>query len=303
MNKKNVFAITRAIVSIALIIILLKTQDVKRIKGAILGFNLFVLGIGVALNLLGTYFSVLRWQTILLASKRKVNLKFLYKLYLKAYFYNNFMPTQMGGDFYKSFTLGRKIGNRTEDQATAMFSVFADRFSGVIILVLISILGVGAIFGLTGIVMALGSLIILLIAYNPGINIFIKLSPVKVLTNFTVKFKEASDFALRNKQLAIKTLFYAFLVQLCSFAWTYVFFVGLGIKIPVAYVLAYFPLVSLSLALPISFNGLGSQELIYAFLFSTIGVGKAVSITVSVLTQVQRLIMSLLGGILVLTKQ
>ena len=59
------------------------------------------------------------------------------------------------------------------------------------------------------------------------------------------------------------------------------------------------PVSSFATLIP-SFNGFGAQEAVYAFLFQNAGVTAELSIAVSVMQHGVRLIMSLIGGILIL---
>jgi len=192
----------------------------------------------------------------------------------------------MGGDVYKSVAVGNKI----KDQSTALFSVFLDRFSGLLILLVMSLFGVSSLWGNTGIFIGIGLFAIGLILYFPLLNFFS--SKIK----FLKKFQEASDLFVKNKKSAAYVLVYSFIVQLMSFAVVYVLFMGMDIYLPLWSVIAYMPLTSLSLLIP-SMNGIGTQETVYAFLFKGAGVTEPLSITVSIMIHIVRLTLSLAGGV------
>jgi len=57
--------------------------------------------------------SSFRWKALLIhKNSEHVSVKYLTYLYFTGAFFNNFMPTSIGGDVYKVFKLGKKINNR-----------------------------------------------------------------------------------------------------------------------------------------------------------------------------------------------
>jgi len=195
----------------------------------------------------------------------------------------------MGGDVYKSVALGNTI----KDQPGALFSVFMDRFGGLIILLVLSLFGLGSLFGYMGVVISLALLIVGLLLYFPVLGIFAK----KI--KFLGKFEEASKLFIKDKQSGFLVLLYSFLVQVFSFFTIYCLFLGVGIVLPLWSVIAFMPIAALSLLIP-SFNGFGTQETVYAYLFAVAGVTAELSITASLMNHALRLIFSLIGGALIL---
>src|SRR3990167_543610 len=109
---KNLKLLLKIAISVGLISYLIYSQDVDQIKETVLQFNVGYLLVGLSLLLAGTYVSAIRWRAILLASRINLSTKELFQLYMKGYFYNNFLPTQMGGDVYKAVSLGNKIKDK-----------------------------------------------------------------------------------------------------------------------------------------------------------------------------------------------
>ena len=196
----------------------------------------------------------------------------------------------MGGDVYRAVVLGGKI----KDQSLSLFSVFLDRFGGLLVLLVFSLFGISSMFGFKGIAIGIAIFVIGLFLYFPVLNFF------SAKIKFLVKFKEASELFVRNKKKAFLVIFYSFIVQILSFAITYVLFLGVNINLPLWSVIAYMPLTSLSLLIP-SMNGIGTQETVYAFLFKGAGVTEPLSITASIMTHLVRVVMSLVGGFFILT--
>lgn len=287
--KKYLKILLRVGISGALILFLIWSQDFTLILEILSGYNPFYVFIALLLSLGGVAISALRWGKILNVIGKDSKFRTLYILYIKGYFYNNFLPTQMGGDVYKSIMLGKKIN----DQSTSLFSVFIDRFGGLVVLLLLSLFGIAATQGFKGVLLSVIVVAVGLLLYFPVLNFASK----KI--KFLQKFKEASDIFVKDKRGLGTVLFYSLIVQMFSFAMVYVLFLGLGVVLPLWAVLAYMPLTSLALLIP-SFNGFGTQELVYAGLYATVGVTPEVSIAASLLVHLVRLIMSIIGGLLIL---
>lgn len=279
----------RILISLILIIYIIKTQDFTSVLVRVLNFDITKFILAFIFLILGTVTSAFRWKEILKTSGVKVKTFGLFSLYLKGYFYNNFLPTQMGGDFYKAAALSNSINNKS----VAFFSVFVDRFSGLLVLLILAAYGVS---------IKINIYLTLLIVFFIIVGLFIYLPTLKYFSSklkFLKKFYEASELIFKNPKSGILILFYSLVIQIFSFSMSYVLFTGFNVFLKVSDVVAFMPLVSLSLLIP-SFNGWGAQELVYSNLFANSGVIAAVSISVSLLIQAIRLLMSLIGGVFIL---
>lgn len=286
---KSCITFFRIIISLSLIAYIIKTQDFISVLRMVVSSNFYVLLVAFGFLLAGTFFSSLRWREILKTSKIEVGVGNLFSLYIKGYFYNNFLPTQMGGDLYKAVSLANSINNKS----VALFSVFVDRFAGLLVLISLAIYGISIKLNLYYSLLLFIVTLVLFLLYFPLLRLFSK----KI--KFFCKFYDASLLLIKNKKSGFLILFYSLLVQIFSFSMSYILFAGFGILLPFSDVFSFMPLVSLSLLIP-SFNGWGAQELIYSKLFATSGVVESVSLSVSLLIHTIRIIMSLLGGVAIL---
>lgn len=286
---KKYYTLIRVLISISLIAYVIKTQNFTGVLQRVFESNIFVVFVAFCLLLIGTFFSALRWREILKTSKVEVGVLKLFALYLKGYFYNNFLPTQMGGDFYKAISLGNSINNKS----IAVFSVFVDRFAGLIVLICLAIYGISIKLSFYYSILLFVITLVGFVFYFP----VLKLVAQKI--KFLQKFYDASLLLIKNKKSGLLIIFYSVLVQVFSFSMSYLLFMGFNIFLPLSDVLSFMPLVSLSLLIP-SFNGWGAQELVYSKLFATSGVVESVSLSVSILIHAIRVFMSLIGGIFIL---
>ncbi|NNE43062.1 MAG: flippase-like domain-containing protein, partial [Gemmatimonadetes bacterium] len=94
-----------------------------------------------ALTFFNTVLSAMKWQSFLRAADLHVPLRSLVGTYLTGSFFNLFLPSSVGGDVYRVFEIKRSTGRGADSLA----SVFADRLSGLLALVIL-----GMVFSLAG---------------------------------------------------------------------------------------------------------------------------------------------------------
>ncbi len=77
-----------------------------------------------------------KWWAILNMQGHRLPFLTLYRWYFIGYFYTNFLPSSIGGDLVRSWLAGRRIGS----QEASLVAVFAERFTGMVFLLLLAIL-------------------------------------------------------------------------------------------------------------------------------------------------------------------
>lgn len=80
--------------------------------------------------------SALKWQLLIRARGEDPGLLTCFRLYTVGYFFNNFLPSNVGGDVARVYLLGRQGGGL----AQALASVFVERFTGLTALVALAAL-------------------------------------------------------------------------------------------------------------------------------------------------------------------
>lgn len=79
--------------------------------------------------------SCLKWKMLLDVREPKIPFLTLIRIYLIGYFFSNLLPSNVGGDVVRSYYTGRLINSQTYSAVC----VFVERFSGVLLLVLLVI--------------------------------------------------------------------------------------------------------------------------------------------------------------------
>ncbi|HRY82185.1 MAG TPA: flippase-like domain-containing protein [Candidatus Moranbacteria bacterium] len=244
----------------------------------------------------GTLISSYKWK--LLADFKGINLKFweIFKIYLTGAFINNFFPSIIGGDTYRSYTLG-KAGNKKYLEATS--TVFADRligFAGVMLLIIVfSLLDLSAVF--ENHVLLVANLAI--IAFF-AINFFLVAIRKIPIWDFVKKFIPEKIIGLireirfyQQHKILIKTLFLGaafnfFGVGLASWM------LFLDLHIPISFIdfMIAISIVSIVSSVPVSIGNIGIKEWAFITFFGIFGVNGEAAISIAIFGRFLQMIVS-----------
>lgn len=303
--------ILRASVAIVLCGILLSFVDWRQAGYLLLDIKILPTSCAFFLLFLGLVVSALKWQLLMKALDIQVPIIDLSRLYWSAAFFQNFLPSSVGGDIVR-LTVMRK----TQRLASVAASIFIERLTGFITLLGLAFLAFlirpqyfhlidkGAIvwFFLAGLI----AIIILTLYFGKAItNKLASCLPERMLLlkNILNKIEKLllSISLYREKKYAImitfviSLIFYALLVL-----FQYLTFASLGIDIPFKEVILIAPIIPLISLLPISLNGIGIAEGAFVVLYTQVGITPEVALAAALLRRILILLFSLFGGIFIL---
>lgn len=284
----------KILVSAVLLGYIFLTNDLNNILKIITSSDVNYLLLSIIFIIINYFFSSVRWYFLLLEDT-KPSLTYMVKLYFVGSFFNNFLPTSIGGDAYKIYKLGEKISSKTN----AFTATFLERFIGMFALVIISLYGyltfaVVEIFSFIFIFILGLAIFFLFMVFYPKFNF----KPAKLIKFFDILDKVHSSFLRyrKHKKIIFYSLLSSLIIQIASVMTQYFVFMSLRTEIPLNYAFFAFPLIFLSgYAIP-SVNSLGSQEILYSTFFSNIGVALNTIISASFLYHFVRLLVSLIGA-------
>jgi len=233
--------------------------------------------------------SSFRWKSLLIHKEAKnVSPLYLFYLYFTGAFFNNFMPTSVGGDVYKMYKLSKKI----DSSAVGFSSVFTERFTGIVMLVLIALLSLSRNLKLGVLVLVLW----LILGVYLGLYVLRLLS--KTRFSFFKKIYEALIIYKGHPKVLLFAMFSSIIVQILAILTQYFTFVAIGVKLPLLYSFLAFPVITLAGFLIPSLNGYGVQDALYMSMFSLVGVARETAFSASIIYHLSRLCISLIGGVL-----
>jgi len=279
--RRALTLLLKAVVSAGLLYLLLGRTDLARLWGHVRGASPAWLAVGLGLYFVMILLSVWRWQVLLNAQHIDVRPGRLLNSYLVATFFNNFLPSNIGGDVIRVRDTARQAGSKT----LATTIVLMDRGLGLLGLLAIAALGASVAGRLSGQLPVLASMLWLALAAGIGASAFAVLMPGVVarllsplrlihqewvserivrLTGALTKFRSAPGAlgACLVGAVVVQAVlvgFYAAIVhsmQIPISAW------HLAVIVPVSFVVQM---------APVSLNGFGVREATFTYYFSRIG--------------------------------
>ncbi len=269
------------------------------------------LNFGVALVVFASahLWAAVRLQLLLAAQDRRLGLRRMFALTLLGNFVSNFLPGTVGGDVVKGVALVRD----GVDGRTAISSLVLDRALnslGLVVLAAGTLLGSGLWRLLPPALVAIG-LALLAIGLALGVTGYCWRAPVRVTLRRAAQglgsrgARIASDLNALMKRWEARrgAMLAAFVLSLCvilsSVVAQWLLCRQLDRHIDLVSLAAVNCLLTLLLLVPVSFNGLGMQEIGYVYLLTSLGVGQPAAVALALLSRLLILLTSL-PGVLVL---
>lgn len=257
--------------------------------------------------------SAWRWKQLLDAQEVPATHKHLVASYLVATFFNNFLPSNIGGDVIRIGDTAAAAGSKTRAATIVLF----DRGIGLIGLVLVAALGatIATELGdqepfdplwLWG-GLAVGTLAIGVALMKPGL-IGQMLTPLRVFHKEWVderinQFLESLEkFAARPLAL-VRCLLGSIAVQIIL-VWFYAAIAhAMGAAVPAVHLAVLIPMSFIVQMLPLSVNGFGVREAIFGLYFARLGLPRESAIAMSFLGAALIMLFSVSGAVVMLVRK
>ncbi len=255
--------------------------------------------------LLAIFIMSFRWQVLLKGYHADVKLSRLFGFYLIGMFFNNFLPTSIGGDLMRIYKVNQDTGDRT----TSFASVIIERMLGIAATLLLAII---ALFFVSQRFHS-KRLVLLSIALFTSILVFfviiIQNRPFKLVLKMFDKFTIFSIGEKLNKLFEAihhfsarrRVLIYVFILSLASQAsivmMNYFLALAFDLHIELSYLFMVVPVTFVLTMLP-SINGVGIRDLGFVSLLGRIGISSAAAISLSFMNLIIPMVISAWGAVL-----
>jgi len=261
-----------------------------------------------ALYILGYLISTLRWQRLLLAEGIRLPLWRLTLVYFEAAFFNLFLPTLIGGDIVRGYTIYRI----TQGHDASIPSILVDRLSGFAALVGIALIALGLASRRIRDPQVAVMILAVAVAFSVVIAVLLHdqmkerasgLLRIVRLTRFQAKLQgmvEALQRYRGHRRALGQAIALSVLLQALIIVTYYLIGAGLNLGVPIAYFFLYVPLITFVAMLPVSVAGLGVREGGAVYFFAKVGVDTATALTMSLIWFSLTLVVSGLGGLVFL---
>ena len=238
--------------------------------------NLRLFFIAFAVNLLGLMICSARFKIVLFAQKIYFSLIEAIRLTFIGVFFNNFLPTSVGGDVVKGYYASQKTGRTLE----SFSAVVADRFVGLVTFVLIAFISFlllgkyidNQIRSVVLIVLSAVILVIVALLSKPllkkidfllnKVPFFRRKSRLQRLTIILQNYK-------KNRRALYNAIVFSLIGQATYIITTYLLAQSLSLSIPLKMFFLFLPIISTVSMLP-SLNGLGIREGAYVYFFGSL---------------------------------
>jgi len=307
MNKK-LSALIRVLVSLGLISVLfwIMRDEIQSIVKIIARCDLRFIAVAGVIIICNVTMLAYRMKVVFLGENLNITFKEVLQLTYIGYFFNNFMPTAVGGDIVKAHYAGKTSDKKVQSYA----SVFMDRILGLYSFLIVA--GVALIvdrgrFELEMVKILVFSLLILgvlgfIVVTNQKVadivgKLLTRLKMFRLGEKIHSVYKIVQDY--RNRlDVVLKSFVISIFSQCLFFLAIYLFFLSLGAEIKIGNIFLVMPVVTFVSMIP-SVGGLGVRESAIVLLFDPL-VGREMAFAMSLLYLAGLFGISFIGGIVYL---
>ncbi len=301
--------LAKVLISVGLLGYLVITSDPQQIVNVlgnvIRSEGLPFLLLAIAITMVSIGLMTVRWRSLLHQYEVGISSSRLYGFYLVGLFFNNFLPTSIGGDIVRIYSAAADSDNRT----AAFASVIIERIMGIaatLFLAITSLYYVSHYFQDQRILLVSVFLLIAIITFFVMIT---RERPVlwllRIFDKFTLlnlgekinKLIEAMHFLRDRRRVFVWVFFLSVLSQAAIVLMNYALCLALRIEVELLYLFLVVPVTFLLTMLP-SINGLGLRDGGFVFLLGKMGVSSAASISLALLNVIVPMVISLWGAVL-----
>ncbi len=304
----------KIVVSAGLLYFLLSQVDLARLAQQARSASPTWLAGALGLYLLMIFISAWRWKLLLHAQHVEVPFSLLTNSFLVATFFNNFLPSNIGGDVIRIGDTARHARSKT----LATTVVLVDRGVGVIGLVFVAALGatlaarangvIGPIGpGLLWAALALGLAVALPLLLLPH-AVRRMLHPLRAIHQEWVGERIEKLVAALGKfrdapQALLACFGGAILVQAVLVGFYAAVAHAIGVNVSVAHLATLIPLSFVVQMMPLSVNGLGVREWVFGAYFTQIGLPLESALALSFIGAVLIMLFSTSGAVVYLSRR
>jgi hypothetical protein len=304
--RSLITSIVKAAVSLGLLYLLFSRVDVSRLWSVARQASPLWLGTALVLYLMMILASAWRWGVLLRAQHVRLPYSFLTQSFLVATFFNNFLPSNIGGDVIRITDTAKVAGSKT----LATTVVLIDRGIGLLGLALMAATGASLMHrmavgpvgpGMLWAGFGLGAIVATPALLLPETATKL-LQPLRVfhqewvdarlekLTYALTRFKE-TPAALAGCFLGavlVQAILVGFYLAIARSMHIPVSFAELAVIVPVSFIVQMIPL---------SVNGFGIREATFGFYFTRLGLPLESALLVSFMGAALIMLFSLSGGV------
>jgi uncharacterized protein (TIRG00374 family) len=258
-----------------------------------------------AILILNLWISALKWSIFLRADGIHESMPHLFASYWIGSFVSLFLPSNIGGDGYRIYALGK----RTKQGMRSFTSVFAERLSGFIALTSLGLVG-----GILGYALIRSPVVLLVVAAFLGLFsalllfIFKENWAKRLLALF--RMDRIGGITKAHRSIVESFLRYrgnpGLLSSVMSLGYVTVVFCYsrfLGMDAPFLWFLVLMPIIAIFEALPFSVYGIGIRDTAYVYFFAQVGMPREHALALALTHVTVNVLLCSVGGLLLLLRR
>jgi uncharacterized membrane protein YbhN (UPF0104 family) len=294
-KKKSVSLVLRLLITCAIFYLIFSKVDTREVFATMASADVSLLLLALLLQLLSTFIASYRWKLVMQQLGFGQDFLFYLRSYFKGSFFNQGLPTSIGGDALRVIDVAR-TGHRKRD---AFYGVAVDRGLGLVGLLVFNLLA--NLFAPEllphNVFLALNVLVLLGIC---GFVVFYYLNRIRlleqwVLTRVLLRISQRLDMVLCDTPALLKHTAFSLFIHLMALLAIYFIGTGVGLTFDLLTYMVVVPPVILLTIVPISLAGWGVREGGMIGLFTLLGADKTLVLAMSITYGLILIISSLPG--------
>ncbi len=312
-NKKIILLLTRIIISASLIFYIIKTQikDFSSIVEILKSSDKVLLLLSLSTHAFGTYITAVRWKVLLNTQNVRLSTATLSVAVLIGSFFNNFLPTTIGGDVFRSYDASKK-GDIPMGKSVSV--IIVERFSGVVSAATYAVIALFLGFTAIGhrsviipiVIFFVITIILAFLIINPSVlrldKFYKKFKFIKILREKLSNVYNTLLSFKNYKGALVLVLTFSFLLQFSVILNWFLAARALGIDLTLTAFIFIVPVVATIAMIPISIGGIGLRESSLVFILIAMGVTHEKAALCSLLILLMLVFMGMIGGIIYIVR-
>lgn len=305
----KLITLLKILISVGLIAFALARANLGAVAAQLASARVWLVAVALVLYVIAIVVNGFKWQVLLRAQGIKIPFGAILRFIFVGFFFNNFLPANVGGDVMRGYGLARY----TDRTADAAVSVIVDRVVGLTAYLSTAVAAAVVAVNLTGhgelqqvewvaIIALLGLMLGFALLLSRRLRGLIsRVFAWRWLNPLAPLWSRVSDAfnTYRFRYAALASAFgIALLGILCTTFVNWCLSQAMGGYMSLAAIFLFNPLIALVLMVPVSIGGIGVSQTAYPFFFGLAGVPADHALAVSLLIYAVAVVASLPGGLL-----
>ena len=226
-------------------------------------------------------------------------------------FFNQFLPTIVGGDVVRGMDTAKPCGSLTKSLTIILF----ERFTGILVLLMLVSTGIALQIGRFKEVsywpvFVLGFLVVgmVIFLWKEGIDLaFLERKiPFRIGKAIVHKISTVLDILVQFRSHPwplVKVILLGLALQLLFILHYYLLSIAFSLDLPFSFFMVVIPVIFLLSMLPVSINGIGVRENLFVYFFAKVSVSPEKSLAIAWMAFVMILFYALIGGLIYMLRK